>query len=85
MSPRQGAPPPPPCKRARARGVACSGTLAEREALLRRASETLSEPLFARDADRLARLRAFAGTETGLGDPLVLAMLLETAGRVHMH
>ncbi len=59
--------------------------LAEREGILRRAGETLGEPLFSRDADRLARLRGHAGTEGGLGDPLVLAMLLETAGRVHMH
>lgn len=59
--------------------------LAEREGILRRAGETLGEPLFARDADRLARLRGHAGSPSGLGDPLVLAMLLETAGRVHLH
>lgn len=58
--------------------------LDEREALLRKASETLSEPLFLKDADRLARLRTHAGTQTGMGDPLVLAMLLETASRAHM-
>ncbi|MFO0760762.1 MAG: VWA domain-containing protein [Byssovorax sp.] len=59
--------------------------LAEREAILRKASEQLGEPLFLRDADRLARLRAHAGEQTGVGDPLVLAMLLETAGRTHLH
>lgn len=59
--------------------------LAERESLLRKAAETLGEPLFLKDAERLARLRSHAGTTTGVGDPLVLAMLLETAGRVHLH
>lgn len=58
--------------------------LTEREALLRKAAETLGEPLFVKDADRLARLRAHAGTQTGMGDPLVLAMLLETASRSHL-
>jgi Ca-activated chloride channel homolog len=58
--------------------------LAEREAILRTAAETLREPLFLRDADRLARLRGSSETRTGMGDPLVLAMLLETAGRAHM-
>ncbi|MBK8256426.1 MAG: VWA domain-containing protein [Polyangiaceae bacterium] len=58
--------------------------LTEREALLRKAAETLSEPLFLKDADRLARLREHAGKQTGMGDPLVLAMLLETASRGHL-
>jgi Ca-activated chloride channel family protein len=59
--------------------------LAEREQILRRAAQTLDEPLFLKDADRLARLRQHAGAETGLGDPLVLALMLETAGRSHLH
>jgi Ca-activated chloride channel family protein len=59
--------------------------LAEREAILRTASAQLGEPLFLKDADRLARLRTHAGADTGGGDPLVLAMLLETAGRAHLH
>ncbi len=58
--------------------------LTEREAILRAAADTLHEPLFLRDADRLARLRASAATSTGSGDPLVLAMLMETAGRSHL-
>ena len=58
--------------------------LAERETILRAAATTLHEPLFLRDADRLARLRASTETRTGSGDPLVLAMLLETAGRTHL-
>jgi Ca-activated chloride channel family protein len=58
--------------------------LAEREQILRQASSTLGEPLFLKDADRLARLRTHAGVETGVGDPLVLALLLETAGRTHL-
>ncbi|MFT3774141.1 MAG: VWA domain-containing protein [Minicystis sp.] len=59
--------------------------LTEREQILRQAAQTLNEPLFLKDADRLARLRGHAGTETGMGDPLVLALLLETAGRTHLH
>ena len=58
--------------------------LTEREAILRQAADTLHEPLFLKDADRLARLRVHAGSDTGVGDPLVLAMLLETAGRSHL-
>jgi Ca-activated chloride channel homolog len=58
--------------------------LAEREQILQQAAATLHEPLFQRDAARLARLRAQAGNERGAGDPLVLAMMLETAGRVHL-
>jgi Ca-activated chloride channel family protein len=58
--------------------------LSEREAILRASAETLKEPLFLKDADRLARLREHAGKSTGMGDPLVLAMLLETASRSHM-
>ena len=59
--------------------------LTERETILRQAADTLHEPLFLKDADRLARLRQHAGSENGVGDPLVLAMLLETAGRSHLH
>jgi Ca-activated chloride channel family protein len=59
--------------------------LAEREEILRKAAETLQEPLFLKDADRLARLRTHAGSQSGLGDPLVLALMLETAGRSHLH
>ncbi len=58
--------------------------LAEREAILRTAAVTLHEPLFLRDADRLARLRVSTEARTGSGDPRVLAMLLETAGRTHL-
>lgn len=59
--------------------------LAEREQILRHAAESLKEPLFLKDADRLARLRLHAGSRTGIGDPLVLALLLETASRTHLH
>jgi Mg-chelatase subunit ChlD len=59
--------------------------LEEREGILREAAVTLSEPLFLSDASRLARLRSHASGGSGLGDPLVLAMLLETAGRSHLH
>ncbi|AGP42387.1 hypothetical protein SCE1572_52515 [Sorangium cellulosum So0157-2] len=65
----------------RARAVAL---LSEREGILRAAAGALGEPLFLKDADRLARLRGHAGAADGLGDPLVLAMLLETAARSHL-
>lgn len=65
----------------RARAVAL---LSEREQILRKASETLGEPGFLRDADRLARLRTHMNATGGMGEPLVLAMLLETAGRAHL-
>ncbi|UQA58694.1 vWA domain-containing protein [Polyangium aurulentum] len=58
--------------------------LSERETLLREAAKTLNEPLFLKDADRLARLREHAGATTNMGDPLLLAMLLETASRSHL-
>lgn len=58
--------------------------LTEREGILRQAADTLQEPLFLKDADRLARLRSHADSTSGVGDPLVLAMLLETAARTHM-
>lgn len=58
--------------------------LTEREGILRQAAETLNEPLFLKDADRLARLRTHAGSYTGVGDPLVLSMLLETAALGHL-
>jgi len=69
-----------------ARGDRAGATalLSEREGILRQAAETLHEPLFLKDVDRLARLRTHAGTESGVGDPLVLAMLMETAGRAHL-
>ena len=58
--------------------------LEEREGILRQAAEALHEPLFLKDVDRLARLRSHTGTQTGVGDPLVLAMLMETAARAHL-
>jgi len=44
----------------------------------------LGEPLFAKDADRLARLRTIGQKEDGMGDSLVLAMMLETAAGSHL-
>lgn len=58
--------------------------LTERETILREAAKTLDEPLFLKDADRLARMRTHAGTNTGMGDPLLCALVLETASRSHM-
>ncbi|WP_240808200.1 vWA domain-containing protein [Polyangium spumosum] len=58
--------------------------LTERETILREAAKTLDEPLFLKDADRLARMREHAGQSTGMGDPLLFAMLLETASRSHL-
>ncbi|MGK4003088.1 hypothetical protein WMF31_10735 [Sorangium sp. So ce1036] len=64
--------------------LAEAAALAEREGILHEAAARRNEPLFREDAARLARLRAHMGAERGLGDPLVLAMLLETAGRSHL-
>ncbi|WP_272459980.1 vWA domain-containing protein [Polyangium jinanense] len=58
--------------------------LTERETILREAAKTLEEPLFLKDADRLARMREHAAQSTGMGDPLLFAMLLETASRSHL-
>ncbi len=58
--------------------------LEEREGILRQAATKLNEPLFASDADRLARLRGRSGAAGGSGDPLVLAMLLDTAGKARL-
>lgn len=58
--------------------------LAEREGLLHHAATSLGEPLFVMDAMRLARLRLNAGDARGQ-DPLTLAMVMETAGNVHLH
>ncbi len=43
--------------------------LTEREAILRQAADTLQEPLFIKDADRLARLRQHAGERQRRGRP----------------
>jgi Ca-activated chloride channel family protein len=67
---------------ARGERAPAAALLAEREGILREASRSLGEPLFEREAERLARLRSYAdGGASGLGEPLVLSMLLETAGR----
>jgi Ca-activated chloride channel family protein len=58
--------------------------LAERAGILREAAASLGEPLFLKDAERLERLRSHTQSPTGMGDPLVLAMLLETASHVHL-
>ena len=46
-------------------GEALEALLTEREAILRQAADTLKEPLFLKDADRLARLRQHAGSDSG--------------------
>jgi Ca-activated chloride channel homolog len=75
---------------ARGDRAGAASLLEEREAILRQAAEKLGEPLFLRDADRLARLIAItrpgaeAAPGASVGDPLVLSMLLETASRAHM-
>ncbi|MCS6900753.1 MAG: VWA domain-containing protein [Myxococcales bacterium] len=63
---------------------AAAALLAERAGILREAAASLGEPLFLKDAERLERLRSHTQTTTGLGDPLVLAMLLETASHAHL-
>lgn len=59
--------------------------LGEREGLLHHAAFALGEPLFVEDAKRLARMRVHASGKGSLKDPLVLAMMMETAGSVHLH
>lgn len=60
--------------------------LGEREGLLIHAAAMLGEPLFVQDASRLSRLRNHAsGKDKNLRDPMVLAMMMETAGGVHLH
>jgi Mg-chelatase subunit ChlD len=58
--------------------------LVEREAILREGARMLGEPGLARDAERLATLRKHAGMTDEGGDPLVLAMLIETAAISHL-
>lgn len=59
--------------------------LGQREGLLQHAAVTLGEPLFVQDSRRLSRLREHASAKSSLSDPLVLAMMMETAGSVHLH
>ncbi len=60
-----------------------ANVLAEREGMLHYAALSLNEPLFVRDAQRLARLRELA-SGGAMTDPLVMAMLTETASNVHL-
>ena len=53
--------------------------LATAESSLRKAADALDEPAFAADADRLARFKAQPAG--GTTSPLLLSMILETAGR----
>lgn len=55
--------------------------LGERAALLRAASRALAEPRLDADANRIDRLRNFAGAGDTMSAPLVLAMLLDTSGQ----
>ncbi|MFO0554927.1 MAG: VWA domain-containing protein [Polyangiaceae bacterium] len=67
------------------RSSAAAELLAERESVLTQAAETLNEPGFATDAARLARMRGLISGPAGTtGDPLVVAMVLETAGSTHL-
>lgn len=59
--------------------------LGEREGLLQHAAVVLGEPLFVQDSRRLSRLREHASAKGSMSDPLVLAMMMETAGSVHLH
>lgn len=66
------------------RVAAAVDLLGEREGLLMHAAAALGEPLFVEDAKRLSRLRAHAEDKAMLKQPLVLAMMMETAGNVHL-
>jgi len=54
--------------------------LDERSDVLRRASETLHEPMLAEDGARLARLAAAVGGTQALSDPLPLVVMLRGSG-----
>jgi len=56
--------------------------LSEREGILREAATKLNEPRLAEDATRLARMREHV--EDKGHDPLVLAMMMETAGSTRL-
>ncbi len=58
--------------------------LGEREALLRKAAEMLKEPEFKAEADRLHRLAEQAGGGGTIAEPMLMAMLLETAGHARL-
>lgn len=57
--------------------------LVEREGILKQAATDLHEPLFEKDAERLSRLRS--RVEAPGSDPLVLAMMVQTAGNSRLH
>jgi len=60
--------------------------LGDRESTLRGAAKLLDEPALAQDANRFARFKGFvAGPGKGTGEPLLLAMMLETASGSHLH
>lgn len=56
--------------------------LVEREGILKQASTDLHEPLFEKDAERLARLRSRIDDTSS--DPLVVAMMVQTAGNTRL-
>jgi Ca-activated chloride channel family protein len=58
--------------------------LAEREALLRTAATMLKEPAFVEEADRLKQLEEQATGGGPMGDQMLLAMVLETAGHARL-
>jgi Mg-chelatase subunit ChlD len=57
-----------------------SAMLDERADVLRRASDSLSEPMLAEDGARLARLATAVGREGGVSDPLPLVVMLRGSG-----
>ena len=69
---------------ARSDRSAAVALLAEREGVLRDAARALDDPGLFDDARRIARIRDHASSAQGLGQPLVLAMLLETAGMTRL-
>ncbi len=66
----------------RARAVAL---LLERAEILRAAGTRWSDAAMRADAARFDRFRELVGGATPMSEPLVLALLLDTSARVHMH
>jgi Ca-activated chloride channel family protein len=58
--------------------------LTEREQILTRAASALDEPGFRRDAARFTRLLDVLRGDEPLGEPIAVAMVLETAARSHL-
>jgi Ca-activated chloride channel family protein len=64
--------------------VSAAQVLEERKGILEQAATSLSEPAFLDEARRLGRLRAQVEGSSSLADPLLLAMVLQTASHARL-